>query len=276
MVPSSQEASMAISYKFVSFIVLATLSPHSTVAQVTLPQPDLSGAAAEASKSAGIFGCSATGSKQKIGAAAGAVVGGVAGNRVIKGKRVLGTVVGGAAGAAFGSWIGCKLQMSDQRKAQKALEQAAAENKSQQWSSSNTGASGTATLLAGGGIGGLRFPSNVLPYSQYDARSGIFAPNGRVNLRSLPSTSSEIVGSLNPGENVEVVAGAANSPWLLVAQNGVARGYASAPLLVQQSAATQSNCKLIRQEIRTESDGAVSQDFKACPDENDGWVITQA
>ena len=265
---------MAISFKTLSLFALAAFTSYPIFAQVGLPQPEISEAAAEASKSAGIFGCSATGSKQKIGAAAGAVVGGVAGNRVIKGKRVLGTVIGAAAGAALGSWIGCKLQISDQRKAQKALEQAAAENKNQQWSSTDTGANGSATLLAGGGIGGLRFPQNVMPHSQYDARSGIFAPSGRVNLRSLPSTTSEIVGNLNPGENVEVVAGAANSPWLLIAQNGVARGYASAPLLSQKSAATGSNCKIIRQEIRTASDGVSSQDFNACPDNNGGWLIT--
>lgn len=267
---------MAISYRTISLVALATITAHSAAAQVGLPQPKATDIAAETSRSAGIFGCSAPGSKQKIGAAAGAVVGGVAGNRVIKGRRVLGTVIGGAVGAALGSWIGCKLQLSDQRKAQKALEQAAAENKNQQWANSKSGASGTATLLAGGGIEGLRFPANVLPYSQYDARSGSFAPNGRVNLRSLPSTSSEIVGSLNPSENVEVVAGAANSPWLLVAQNGVARGYASAPLLVQQSSFIQSNCKLIRQEVRIPSDGTASQDFKACADENGGWAISQA
>lgn len=266
---------MAVLFKPVSFIALATFIAHSAIAQVGIPRPDISEATARIERSAGIFGCSATGSKQKIGAAAGTVVGGVAGNRVIKGKRVLGTIIGGAAGAALGSWIGCKLQMSDQRKAQKALEQAAADNRNQQWSSADSGASGSATLLAGGGIGGLRFPQNVQPYSQYDARAGIFAPNDRVNLRSLPSTTSEIVGSLNPRENVEVVAGAATSPWLLVAQNGVARGYASAPLLSQISSATQSSCKLIRQEIRTASDGTASQDFKACPDNSGGWVITQ-
>ena len=100
---------MAVLFKSIPFAALAAMTAHSAVAQVNLPQPDKSNGAAEVSKSAGIFGCSATGSKQKIGAAAGAVVGGVAGNRVIKGKRVLGTVVGGAAGAALGSWIGCKL-----------------------------------------------------------------------------------------------------------------------------------------------------------------------
>lgn len=254
--------------------LIATFAPAS--AQIKTPSVSVNDIAQEAGSSAGVFGCSATGSKQKIGAAAGAVVGGIAGNRIVKGKRVLGTIVGGAAGGALGSWIGCKLQLKDQQKAQKALQQAAAENKTQQWSSSETGASGSATLMAEGGIGGLRFPQNVLPYSQYDTRSGVFAPNGRVNLRASPTTSSEIVGSLNAGENVEVVAGAANAPWLLVAQNGVARGYVSEPLMVQRSAALQANCKLIRQEIRTASDGTASQDFQACPDANGGWLITQS
>ena len=267
---------MIIMSKSVSFIVIVAFSAQTAVAQIGMPQPKASDVASEVSSSAGVFGCSATGSNQKIGAAAGGVIGGIAGNRIAKGKRTVGTVVGAAAGAAVGSWIGCKLQIGDQKKAQKALEQAAVENKNQSWSSNETGASGSATMLAGGGIGGLRFPQNVLPYSQYDTRAGMFAPNGRVNLRALPTTASDIVGSLNPGENVEVVAGAANSPWQLIAENGVARGYASAPLLVQQSSSNQSNCKLIRQEIRTGADGSTSQDFKACPDNQGGWLITQA
>ena len=266
---------MTVALKSVSLIAIIALTGQVAVAQIGLPQPKVADAASQASRSAGIFGCSATGSKQKIGAAAGAVVGGVAGNRVAKGKRIVGTVIGGAAGAALGSWIGCKLQISDQRKAQKALEQAAAENKNQSWSSSESGASGSATILADGSLGGLRFPQNVQPYAQYDARSGVYAPNGRVNLRALPTTSSDIVGSLRAGENVEVVAGAANSPWLLIAENGVARGYASAPLLVQQSIAVQSRCKLIRQEVRTGANEVSSQDFKACPDEQGGWVMAQ-
>ena len=263
-------------FKSLGIVICVTIMAQPTIAQVSIPTSNVPEVTKAAGAKAEVFGCAAPGPKQKIGSAAGAVIGGVAGNRVIKGKRVLGTVIGAAAGAALGSWIGCKLQIGDQKKAQKALEQAAAENKSQQWSSSDTGASGSATLLAGGGIGGLRFPHNVQPYSQYDTRAGIFAPNGRVNLRALPTTTSDIVGNLNSAENVEVVAGAANSPWLLIAENGVARGYASEPLLVQKSVATPSNCKLIRQEIRTAADDFASQDFKACPDDKGGWIITQA
>lgn len=59
----------------------------------------------------GIFGCSADGSKQEIGAVAGGVLGGFLGNRIAgRGSRTLGTLLGGALGAAAGSALGCKLQ----------------------------------------------------------------------------------------------------------------------------------------------------------------------
>ncbi|HMS20380.1 SH3 domain-containing protein [uncultured Sphingorhabdus sp.] len=258
-----------------SLLLSAQASAQVTVPKVAVPNVDGANVAQDVGKAAGVFSCPAEGSKQKIGAAVGGVVGGIAGNRVIKGKRVLGTIVGGAAGAALGSWIGCKLQIGDQRKAQKALEQAAANGQSQQWNNSETGAYGSATVVAGSTLNGLRFPPNVMPYSQYDGRSGIFVSNGRVNLRSLPTTSSDIVGTLHAGEQVEVVAGTLNAPWLLVAQNGVARGYVSAPLLVQNAATLQPGCRVIRQEIVLANGEKSTQDFKACPDNVSGWQLAQ-
>lgn len=242
-------------------------------AQLSSANPDISSSASDVSSAAGVFGCDAPGSKQKIGAAAGAVVGGVVGNRVIKGKRVLGTIVGGAAGAAAGSWLGCKLQMNDQKKARQAAERAAAEDKEQQWSNKETGATGSASVVSSNGLDGLRFPQPVLPYSQYDNRAGIFGTNGRVNLRAAPTTSADIVGTIASGEEVSVVAGALNSPWLLVAENGVARGYVSAPLMVQRSGAAASGCKLIRQVIATSSAEKSTQNLQACPDGKGGWAI---
>lgn len=261
-------------FRPLTLMLLSAISICPAVAQVGGSKPDIARAADGVGKSVGVFGCAAPGSKQKIGAAAGAVVGGVVGNRVIKGKRVLGTVIGGAAGAAAGSWLGCKLQTNDQKKAQKALEQAAANGRDQQWSNSETGASGRASVVSNAGVNGLRFPSNILPYSQYDDRAGIFAPNGRVNLRASPTTASDIVGTLTGEDAVQVVAGAANAPWLLVAEEGVARGYVSATLMTQRSAAIVSDCRLIRQEIETRSDGKTTQDLKACPDGSGGWMIS--
>lgn len=229
-----------------------------------------------ASASPGIFGCTAPGSKQAIGAGAGGVVGGLLGNRVAGGNRTLGTVVGGAVGAAAGSWIGCKLQINDQRKAHAALARAATESKPQQWSSADTGMSGTAIPLTSGQLSKLNFPQGILPVALYDDRGGAFTSSGRVNLRAGPSVDSAIVGTLNPGEPVDVVAGAKDMPWLLVAQGGTARGYVSEPLLVSTRASSAQGCRVIRQSIQSADKQTTTQDFTACPDGNGGWTLTSA
>lgn len=248
-------------------------------AQSALPIPALPTREASqqvASATPGLFGCAAPGSKQVIGAGAGGLAGGLLGNRIAKGNRTIGTVVGGAVGAAAGSWIGCKLQINDQRKAQRALTQAATEGRAQNWSSSDTGMSGSATPLTTGQLSKLNFPQGILPVSIYDDRSGIYTANWRINLRSAPSLESAVVGSVAPGEQVEVVAGAKDMPWLLVANRGTARGYVSEPLLARSGSAVPAGCRVIRQTIQSPDKQVVTQDFDACPDGKGGWSISGA
>lgn len=84
----------------------------------------------------GIFGCSAEGNKQGIGAAAGGALGAILGNRIAgRGSRFLGTILGGALGAAAGSAVGCKLQKGDQAKAERAVQDAVLTGEDQNWSS---------------------------------------------------------------------------------------------------------------------------------------------
>jgi uncharacterized protein YcfJ len=95
-------------------------TPSATVAPINEP--------ADAPKRGGvlggIFGCQADGEKQIIGAAAGGVIGGLLGNRIAgSGSRTLGTIIGGALGGAAGSVIGCKLQKTDQAKAERAAQE---------------------------------------------------------------------------------------------------------------------------------------------------------
>ncbi|WP_217373613.1 SH3 domain-containing protein [Sphingopyxis terrae] len=239
-------------------IVLSLCVAQASYAQTGLPEAAIkkaagAGAASDlpaiSNASPGIFGCPASGSKQTIGAVAGGAVGGLLGNRVIGGNRAVGTVVGGALGAAAGSWIGCKLQINDRRRAEAALAKAASENRTQQWSNPETGSSGSATPISTTGLAGLRFPSTVQPIDQFDIRAGSFIPNVNANLRAGPTTNAAIVGQLARNQAVSVVAGAANSPWLLVAQDGVARGYVAENLLVRQPGTSAEGCRLIRQTI---------------------------
>ena len=223
-----------------------------------------------------VFGCDAPGSKQIIGAAAGGALGGLIGNRVVKGSRAIGTIGGAAIGASAGSWLGCKLQRNDQRRAQQAAENAASQNAAQQWSNPDTGASGTATPIAGQGLAGLNFPKGITPASEYTDTSGLFTTAARTNLRSGASQTSPTVGVLNAGEKVIVSAGVANSPWMLVSSNGVARGYVSSTLLRRAAQQSASGCRYVRQTISTPANGVSAETLKACPDSNGSWVLSKA
>jgi len=111
-----------------------------------IPQP------AQTAGSWGFLSCAAPGQRQEMGAAIGAVAGGVIGNRVGgEDNQLLGTAVGAAVGGLAGSWIGCRLQTGDQRRAQEAAQRALAENNTQTWSNSSTGASGQVRVVYGSG-----------------------------------------------------------------------------------------------------------------------------
>lgn len=269
---------MLNSTKVLLLASLLVTSSGSAFAQSPIPNV---GQAADLAKqvsggSPGIFGCSAAGSKQVIGAAGGGLLGGIVGNRVAGGNRTIGTVVGTAVGAAAGSWIGCKLQINDRRKAEAALSRAAQENRVQRWASADTGVSGSATPLAAARLNGISFPAGLTPAGSFDGREGGYVSNGRINLRASPSTNSEIVGTLTQGEKVEVVAGVEGQPWLLLAQNGVARGYVSEPLLTKTTLSGAGGCRLIRQTIETRGAPPAVQDFNACPDGVGGWTLAAA
>lgn len=69
--------------------------------------------AARAEVAGGVIGCDASGNKQIVGALIGGVLGGVAGNNIIKKDQQAGTIVGATAGAATGSYVGCQMQKKD-------------------------------------------------------------------------------------------------------------------------------------------------------------------
>jgi outer membrane lipoprotein SlyB len=228
----------------------------------------------------GIFGCGASGGKQGIGAIAGGVLGGVLGNRVAgRGSRTLGTILGGALGAAAGSAIGCKLQKNDQAKAEKAMEDAVATNQSQTWESAETGASGTVEVgqaaLEGAGLANLKFGNGVEPASGYTKVGGAFVSTANANIRSAPSTSGKVVGTVATGTRVWVPASVQGQPWYLISDAGVAQGYVSNALLKRVTTETASNCKMVKQTISQPGAKAESETLQACKDSNGQWVMTR-
>jgi uncharacterized protein YgiM (DUF1202 family) len=230
----------------------------------------------------GIFGCEATGGKQEVGAVIGGVVGGALGNRIAKNNRTLGTVIGAAVGVGLGSWIGCRMQRSDQEKAQAAAEAAIANGTNQSWSNPETGASGRVSVanVAGGGaanLTGVKFAPGVSLQSSYQAVSGLYSARSTANIRSAPSTRARVTGRLAAGQQVDVLAATGNGSWLLVGQGGLATGYVSAGLLRDaggnpvQTAAT---CRIVTEEVTTADAGSSSTQYKACRNASGQWELS--
>lgn len=261
----------------------AALSLTSACANAqTPPIPSVGDATATASAQGGgifdsIFGCSAPGSKQVIGAAGGGVIGGAVGNRVAgKGNRKIGTVVGAAVGAAAGSALGCKLQRDDQRRAEEAAVRAAQTNEAQSWTNPETGASGTAEAIQSGGqLAGLTLAPAVQPVASYSGAGGYYVATTNANVRTMPSLDGQVVGQLARGEKILVAGAATETGWLLVARDGVGKGYVS-PTLLQRQPDAANSCKLIRHSITVPGKGTEVQNLRACLNPDGNWVFSPA
>jgi uncharacterized protein YgiM (DUF1202 family) len=228
----------------------------------------------------GIFGCSDSGGKQVPGAVIGGVLGGFLGNRIAgRNSRTLGTILGGALGAAGGSALGCKLQKNDRAKAERAVNDAVATNKTQTWQSDESGASGkveVANAGTGAGLGNLKLAKNVEPASGYAKIGKAYTTTASANIRSRPGLDGQIMGTLPSGTRVWVPASVSGQPWYLVSDNGVAQGYVSNALLKPAvESASASGCKMIKQTVNVPGEASSSETYQACKGGDGQWVMTR-
>lgn len=220
-----------------------------------------------------IFGCSAGGSSQTIGAVAGGAVGGLIGSKI---KGTVGTILGGALGAAAGSALGCKLQQNDRMRAERATQAAIESGRTQEWQNEETGASGKVEVASNAGalLGDLKFADGVEPAGGFTKVGGSYTSASAANVRSAPSTTGTILARLTPGQRVWVPASVTGSPWMLVSDGGVAQGYVSAPLL-KKAATLASTCKIVKQNVSVAGEGEQSETYQACKDKSGSWVMTR-
>jgi surface antigen len=228
----------------------------------------------------GIFGCSAEGNKQTIGAVAGGAIGGLLGNRIAgRGSRTLGTILGGVLGAAAGSALGCKLQKDDRVKAERALEQAVMTGQDQNWQSDQTGASGRVEIAQndqGVDLASLRLASGVEPAEGYSKVAGAYVATTNANIRSAPGMNSAVLGRLTTGQRVWVPAAVKGQPWVLVSDQGLGQGYVSAPLLKKAVSASVANgCRVVKQTISQPGGAEETETLQACRSANGEWTMTR-
>ena len=199
---------MQTSSKLIRSAAVATMAAALTVGAA-------SGASAQTRLSP-VVGCDAPGNKQVGGALIGALLGAVAGSNLAKNDRGTGTAIGAVVGGATGSYVGCKMQRSDQAQNaygygqtyQPAYQQPAYQQPSTYSHS------------------GYRLSGDISP-ATYVRDGGSFAASSNLNLRGAPSTSAQKVGSLRAGERFQALARVRGTDWILVGQNGVGVGYVS-------------------------------------------------
>lgn len=83
-------------------------------------------------------------------------------------------------------------------------------------------------------------PATLLPLEgridlgeTYETERGLYALTGKANLRAGPSLKSRVLTQLESGTAVDVVGKVIDKPWMLVAIDGVIRGYVHQSLMIK-------------------------------------------
>lgn len=192
--------------------------------------------------SLGIFSCDAPGERQRTGAILGAIAGGVIGARANDDNRTTGAVVGALAGAAAGSFIGCRLQMADQRRLAADGDRAVATGQGSEWRNPETGITGKTEVATTTESS----RQSVRLAEQVQAPRGlVLAGSTRtaqrdIVLRAGPDARARVLGGFGEGEAVDLlgtVRGRDGASWAAVHRSGELAGYVPIAALSTDSTA---------------------------------------
>jgi surface antigen len=188
-----------------------------------------------------ISGCNTTKNgnlftKENIGTAVGAGAGLLLGSQVGGGSgRTAAMLIGAISGGLLGKYIGQSLDEKDQAalaaQTQSVLE-SSQDGQVTQWQSEHSGATATITPLE---TKTVTKPVSMQRSQQVEDVQNITLLNAPYetikgsNIRSAPTTSSNIVGSLAEGTTFTAI-GRTDDDWLVVGRKGVNVGYIYAPL----------------------------------------------
>lgn len=197
-----------------------------------------------------ILGCATTEQggfdREQIGRAVGAVAGGLLGSAVENSDlRPLAILLGAAGGAWLGGKIGANLSEADQVASEEAIAdslETMQDGEVTNWQSETTTASATFTPLSTRQetkeLGILR-DIRVEESAPIELLSEPYTAKKNSNVRSRPTTDSNIVGRLGAGEQVTAIGKVIGKDWIMVGKNGISVGYVFAPLVAPSSHAPQ-------------------------------------
>lgn len=179
--------------------------------------------------------------KAALGGALGAIAGALIANEA--GAKDWQVVLAGIAAGYAGYQIGKRLGQNDQAALQRRTALAlstAGDGETVEWASAETSA--TAQITTGSSrresrdIDMLRDQRVASPPRLEIIGQPYASLGSSVNLRSGPSTGTEVVGSLDKGEVVHAFGKVQDAPWVMIGKNNVALGYVHDSLVARHDA----------------------------------------
>ena len=229
---------------------------------------------------------------EDIGRVLGGVGGAIVGSQFGGGSgKWVAAAVGAAGGFFVGGEIGKYLDQRDRQGLAESRQQALDSGEPVTWNNPDTGVQSTArvtetsyrpvpTANSGGAQDVLwRVPPLQLIGSDYEATA-------TSNVRGGPGTEYAVMGQLNAGEPVHVVGKVVDADWLMVARNGIGRGFVHADLLrpaqvrarIDRPLSTAEldgirECSILEQQVRLADGTSETRRARACRSTDGSWEL---
>ncbi|HEB0655545.1 TPA: SH3 domain-containing protein [Pseudomonas aeruginosa] len=238
-----------------------------------------------------------SGTKENFGTVVGGAVGGVIGYKVGgKKNKELGATVGTVFGAIIGREIGQYLDERDKQRMAQTAQQAIVSGETQTWANPENKTSGSAHVVET-----RKEPKPVVvpvlkekvkQVPPLDIIGDTYRAKGKSNVRGGPGTDYVTVGSLRPGEAINVVGKVKSGDWYLISQDGAGSGFVFASLLehapgapiassgtgvspadiTEQQVASERVCRTIEQTVSLPDGTKKSETLEACQG-GEGWKV---
>jgi uncharacterized protein YgiM (DUF1202 family) len=204
----------------------------------------------------------------------------------------LATQTGTVLGSVLGGEIAELLDAASREKATQATGEAITTGESQSWSNPSAGTSGevqvTGEKQETANIKVAVLKDDVQELPPIDLIGRTYVATGEANVRGGPGTDYKAVGSLKPGEAVNVVGQVRGKSWYMVSQGDVVIGYVSTTLLAlpatptlpteikpqgaasMQTVPAERTCRTATHRVHLANGEVKAEDIEACESPN-GW-----
>ncbi len=229
---------------------------------------------------------------EDIGRVLGGVGGALVGSQFGGGTGKLVAVAAGAIGGMFlGGEIGKRLDPADRQGIAETRQQALDSGQTVSWNNPDSGVQSTARVTETAyrpvpETRGAKGSDVVWRVPPLQLIGGDYVATATSNVRGGPGTEYGVMDQLKDGEPVYVVGKVVDADWMMVARNGIGRGFVHADLLRPADAAARvqrplstaqvagvRECSILEQEVRLRDGTTEARRARACRTADGSWEL---